>query len=52
MAQYYEAAYQYRVYVDQGKDTQADKAHERMEEAASRMGELAPVRDRIDRILQ
>ena len=52
VAQYYEAAYQYRVYVDQGKDTQADKAHERMEEAASGMGELAPVRDRIDRILQ
>lgn len=52
VAQYYEAAYQYRVYVEQGKNTQADEARKRMEDAASRMGELAPVRDRIDRILR
>ena len=52
VAQYYEAAYQHQIYVQQGRAAQAQQAMERMEDAASGMGELALVRDRIDRILQ
>lgn len=51
-ARYYEAALQRQVSLRKGDREQAKAAEEQMEQAYGQMGELAPVRDRIDEVIE
>ena len=52
VARYYEAALQRQVSLRKGDREQAKVAEEQMEQAYGQMGELAPVRDRIDEVIE
>ncbi len=52
VARYYEAAIQRQVSLRKGDREQAKVAEEQMEQAYGQMGELAPVRDRIDEVIE
>ena len=52
VARYYEAALQRQVSLRKGDREQAKAAEEQMEQAYGQMGELAPVRDRIDEVIE
>ena len=52
VAKYYEAAWQRMRYLTSGEQELAKEAEAGMEAAAKEMGELQPVRERIDEILK
>ena len=52
LAKYYEAAWQRMRYLASGEQVLAKEAEAGMEAAAEEMGELQPVRERIDEILK
>ena len=52
VAKYYEAAWQRMRYLTSGEQELAKEAEAGMEAAAEEMGELQPVRERIDEILK
>ena len=52
VAKYYEAAWQRMRYLASGEQVLAKEAEAGMEAAAEEMGELQPVRERIDEILK
>ena len=52
VARYYEAALQRQVSLRKGDMEQAQAAEEQMEQAYGQMGELAPVKDRIDEVIE
>lgn len=48
VAKYFEAAADYKMYVEAGEDELAQKAWEKMEEASAQMGDFSMVKEKID----